>query len=68
MARNGPQQLLDAVGHLDPDVQPVITGSFAAVRLAPVAAPTQLVLYTLNPRLLASRLPLLEVESGADTF
>lgn len=67
VARNGAQQLLDAVGHLDPDVQPVITGSFAAVRLAPVAAPTQLVLYTRNPRLLASRLPMLEVESGADT-
>lgn len=67
VARNGTQHLLDAVAHLDPEEQPVITGSFAAVRLAPVAAPTQLVLYTMNPRLLASRLPLLEVESGADT-
>jgi hypothetical protein len=67
VARNGAEQLLDAVGQLHPDIQPVITGSFAAVRLAPVAAPTQLVLYTMNPRLLASHLPLLEVESGADT-
>lgn len=67
VARNGAQQLLASIANLDPEEQPVITGSFAAVRLAPVAAPTQLVLYTMNPRLLASRLPLLEVESGADT-
>lgn len=67
VARTGTQQLLDAVAELNLDEQPVITGSFAAVRLAPVAVPTQLVLYTMNPRLLASRLPLLEVDSGADT-
>jgi hypothetical protein len=67
VARHGPQQLLDAIANLDPKEQPVITGSFAAVRLAPVAPPTQLVLYTTNPRLLASQLPLVEVESGADT-
>ena len=67
VARNGTQQLLASVANVDSEEQPVITGSFAAVRLAPVAAPTQLVLYTMNPRLLASRLPLMEVESGADT-
>lgn len=67
VARNGAQQLLDDVRQLEPEDQPVITGSFAAVRLAPVAAPTQLVFYTMNPRLLASRLSLLEVDSGADT-
>jgi len=67
VARNGPQQLLGAIAHLDPKEQPVITGSFAAVRLAPVAPPTQLVLYTMNPHHLASQLPLVEVESGADT-
>lgn len=67
VARNGTKQLLADVANLGPEEQPVVTGSFAAVRLAPVAAPTQLVLYTMNPRLLASHLPLLEVESGADT-
>ena len=67
VARNGTQQLLDAVSQLDMDERPVVTGSFAAVRLAPVAPPAQLVLYTIKPRELAARLPIVEVESGADT-
>lgn len=67
VARNGTQALLDAIAELDPSDRPVITGSFAAVRLAPVAPPTQLVLYTMNPSAMASRLPLIEVDSGADT-
>ncbi len=67
IARNGPQQLLDEVAQLGMEGAPVITGSFAAARLAPVAPSAQLVLYTMNPRLLASSLPLMEVDSGADT-
>lgn len=67
VARGGIQQLLDDLRGLENELQPVITGSFAAVRLAPVAAPTQLVLYTMNARRLAEQLPVLEVESGADT-
>jgi hypothetical protein len=46
---------------------PTVTGSFAAARLAPVAAPTLLVLYTMSPRELASELDLLPAEAGADT-
>lgn len=46
---------------------PTVTGSFAAARLAPVAAPTLLVLYTMNPRELASEMDLLPAEAGADT-
>ena len=67
VARNGTQQLLDAIGQLDIEERPVVTGSFAAVRLAPTAPPAQLVLYTMRPRELAARLPIVEVESGADT-
>lgn len=67
VARNGPQQLLDEIAQRGVENPPVITGSFAAARLAPVAPSSQLVLYTMNPRLLASSLRLMEVESGADT-
>jgi hypothetical protein len=67
VARNGAQQLLDAIANLEPEERPVITGSFAAVRLAPIAPPAQLVLYTMNRSELAGRLPLVEVETGADT-
>lgn len=67
VARSGPQQLLDAIAQLEDDQRPVITGSFAASRVAPVAPPAQLVVYTMNPRALAEQLPVVEVEAGADT-
>jgi hypothetical protein len=46
---------------------PTVTGSFAAARIAPVAAPSLLVLYTINPRELEAELELLPAEAGADT-
>jgi hypothetical protein len=46
---------------------PTVTGSFAAARIAPVAAPALLVVYTMNPRTLADELDLLPAEAGADT-
>lgn len=46
---------------------PTVTGSFAAARLAPVAAPTLLALYSMNPRDLAAELDLLPADTGADT-
>ena len=68
VARNGTGDILRNIALLEPgDDPPVVTGSFAAARLAPVAPSTQLVLYTMNPRKLASQLSLLEVDSGADT-
>lgn len=67
VARSGPQQLIEAIAQLDDDERPVITGSFAASRLAPVAPSAQLVVYTMNPRALAAKLPVMEVEAGADT-
>lgn len=67
VARNGTQQLLGEVARLGLEEVPVITGSFAAARLAPVAPAAQLVIYTMNPRALASSLSLIEVDTGADT-
>lgn len=67
VARSGGAALLGQLAQLEDDIPAVITGSFAAARLAPVAPATQLVLYTMNPRNLARQLSLLEVESGADT-
>lgn len=46
---------------------PTVTGSFAAARLAPVAAPALLVLYTMNPNQLGKELDLIEAGTGADT-
>jgi MarR family len=69
VAREGTSALLDrmrgqpAAGRRPPTV----TGSFAAARIAPVAAPTLLVIYTVNPRELETDLELLPAEAGADT-
>ena len=46
---------------------PTVTGSFAAARNAPVAAPALLVVYTMNPRELEAELELLPADAGADT-
>ena len=43
---------------------PVVTGSFAAVELAPIAAPTLLVAYTEDPSAVAAALNLLPAEEG----
>jgi hypothetical protein len=55
-----PPGLLDATGPF------AVTGSFAAARIAPVAAPTQLMLYADNPSLLARHYELLPADTGAD--
>ncbi|MCA1709137.1 MAG: hypothetical protein LC808_39995 [Actinobacteria bacterium] len=44
----------------------VVTGSFAAVRLSPVAAPALLVAYSMRPDELASKLKLRPVSEGTD--
>jgi hypothetical protein len=69
VARQGTSALLERL-HSRPAYDrrlPTVTGSFAAARLAPVAAPALLVLYTMSPRELASELDLLSAEAGADT-
>lgn len=68
VARQGLRGLLEDLKDLRSDPRPTITGSFAAARLAPVAAPTLLVVYTMTPRELADDLGLLPAEAGADTI
>src|SRR5207244_2618229 len=67
LARQGTRALLNGIAERQPDPSATITGSFAAVRSAPVAAPALLVVYTLKPRDLAAELQLLPTETGADT-
>jgi hypothetical protein len=70
VARQGTSALVErlrervAVGHR----LPTITGSFAAARVASVAAPSLLVVYTMDPRELGAELELLPAETGADTI
>ncbi len=68
VARNGPASVLDQLREMPDERSFVVTGSFAAARLAPVAAPAMLVLYAMEPRRLADRLGLMPVEFGADVI
>lgn len=68
VARQGAAELLDRLRSRPPSGrQPTVTGSFAAARLARVAPPALLVVYTMTPRDLESELELLSAETGADT-
>ena len=68
VARQGTAALLESLRNRPPsDRPPTVTGSFAAARLAPVAAPSLLVVYTMNPRQLEDEFELLPAEAGADT-
>jgi hypothetical protein len=62
-----PGKVLDMLA-ADPDrgTRNVITGSFAARRLAPVAAPSLLLLYSDAPALLGQELGLLPADHGGD--
>lgn len=69
VARQGTSELLSRLRSRPPGGRwpPTVTGSFAAARLAPVAAPGLLVVYTMDPRALADEFELLPAEAGADT-
>ncbi len=67
LARQGTRALVKEMAARQPVPQATITGSFAAARLAPVAGPTLLVVYTMKPRDLAEDLSLLPTETGTDT-
>lgn len=60
----GAQTALDALAQRPPDGLWAVTGSFAAARFAPVAAPALLVVYTMDPAALAADLDLLEADRG----
>ncbi|MEX0985535.1 MAG: hypothetical protein WD096_10895 [Actinomycetota bacterium] len=66
IARQGARGLVEQLAARGPEGALTISGSFAAARLAPVAAPTLLVIYTMSPRDLAQELDLLPAETGAD--
>lgn len=69
IARQGTSALVDRL-RSRPGIgatPPTVTGSFAAARIAPVAAPSLIVLYTMDPRELAAELELLPADAGADT-
>lgn len=69
VARVGPRRTLGDLAQRairDDRWPPIVTGSFAAERLAVVAPPTQLVIYTMDRTRLADDLSLFEVDSGAD--
>ena len=69
VARSGPRQVLATLGSMsESGPAPVVTGSFAAARLAQVAPSTQLIVYDMKPREIATQLDLQEVDSGADTI
>jgi hypothetical protein len=68
VARQGTGALLESLRNRpSSDRTPTVTGSFAAARLAPVAAPALLVVYTMNPGELENEFDLLPAEAGADT-
>lgn len=67
LARQGAQQVLEQIrGDAVRGGAVVVTGSFAAVRLAPVAAPALLTLYSDEPDALAVPLDLLPADEGSN--
>lgn len=67
VARQGVAELLEGLRSRWPDdPAPTVTGSFAASRLAPVAAPSLLAVYSMAPRQLEGEMELLPAETGAD--
>jgi len=67
VARQGAQQVLEQIrGDAALGDAVVVTGSFAAVRLAPVAAPALLTLYSNDPDALAVPLDLLPADEGSN--
>jgi hypothetical protein len=66
LAPRGAPQALTAVADLAEDGRTAVTGSFAAVRFAPVAAPSLLAIYCEKPNGIASALDLIPADEGAN--
>ena len=66
VAPQGARRALADLAQQAPEGPWAVTGSFAAVRFAPVAAPALLAVYTTGPGNVAARLRLLEADDGAD--
>jgi hypothetical protein len=67
VAAQGPLEVLDRLASLSSNSpQVVVTGSFSAVRFAPISAPSLLVLYCSEPTTLARELRLLPSDHGSN--
>lgn len=66
LAGNGPNGALSQLPKLTDVGMTAITGSFAAVRLAPVAGPALLAIYCENPAAVATALNLIPTDRGAN--
>jgi hypothetical protein len=67
VATHGPNELFDRLSSLPSGSPPtIVTGSFSAVRFAPVAAPSLLLLYCSEPSNLARELGLLPADRGSN--
>lgn len=66
LARTGAADALAAIGALTSEGRVAVTGSFAAVRRAPVAAPALLSIYCENPTDVAAALGLLPATTGGN--
>jgi hypothetical protein len=66
VAARGAGATLARIGQLSDLGQVAVTGSFAAVRLAPIAAPALLAVYAGEPRAVADSLELLPADQGAN--
>lgn len=66
ISRAGAAEAYAGLGALGADPRVAVTGSFAAVQLAPVAAPTQLFVYCDDPETVAGALNLLPTDQAPD--
>lgn len=67
VAPQGPEAVLSRLGSLSSSSPTVaVTGSFSAIRFAPVAAPSLLVVYCSEPNALAEELQLLPADRGSN--
>jgi len=66
VARQGARETLASLAEDPPQGYWVVTGSFAASEIAPVATPALLVAYAMDPNVIANRLELLPADEGAD--
>lgn len=67
VAPQGPEEVLNRLSSLRSSSPPIaVTGSFSAVRFAPVAAPSLLLLYCSDPSTLGKELRLLPADRGSN--
>jgi hypothetical protein len=66
LAPRGATQALSALANLSETGPSAVTGSFAAVRYAPIAAPALLIVYNETPTALAAALEMIPADSGTN--